>query len=163
MIVGPGLAPLELHSGRQLGPLDFMRRMLCMRGRANPPPAGDCPERPAFDIWATNPYTTGGPTHEAAGKDEVSLGDLPEMRRLLRAAERAGRIAPPAAPGSVLGDRVLLGLEAARPRRAAGGGSTPAGSPRPCTAPGAAGVSAFLWFGLRDRLRATNPPYRSVR
>jgi hypothetical protein len=90
LVLGPDMAPLKGTGA--LAPLDFMRRMLCMSGRRHPHPSSHCSARTRFDIWATNPYTSGGPTHHAAGADEVSLGDLPEMRRLLRAAERAGRI-----------------------------------------------------------------------
>jgi hypothetical protein len=61
-----------------------------MRGRSHP--VKSCDKTANFDIWAMDPYTTGGPTHHAAGPDDVSLGDLPEMHRLLRAADRAGRI-----------------------------------------------------------------------
>jgi hypothetical protein len=90
VVVTGGLAPLERPGG--LGPLDFSRRMLCMVGRRNPTLQANCTLPPLrADVWAVNPYTTGGPTHEGAGPDDVSLGDLAEMRRLLRAAERAGR------------------------------------------------------------------------
>ena len=43
-----------------------------------------------FDVWSHHPYTSGGPTHNAVLPDDVSLGDLPEMRRVLDAAVRSG-------------------------------------------------------------------------
>ena len=89
LVISAGLAPLA-RPGATIGPLRFMRSLLCMRGRERPRPS--CRARTRVDIWATNPYTTGGPTHSAPGPDDVSIGDLPEMRRLLRAAERAGHI-----------------------------------------------------------------------
>ncbi|MBK5232215.1 MAG: hypothetical protein JJE13_04450 [Thermoleophilia bacterium] len=89
-VIAGGLAPLERPGG--LGPLDFARRVLCMTGRKHPKPERGCHDRARFDIWAVNPYTTGGPTHESAGPDDVSLGDLPEMGKLLRAANSAGKI-----------------------------------------------------------------------
>ncbi len=89
-VVAGGLAPLERPGG--LGPLDFARRVLCMKGRKNPVPDRGCKGKARFDIWANNPFTTGGPTHKSAGPDDVSLGDLPKMGRLLRAAHSAGRI-----------------------------------------------------------------------
>ena len=50
--------------------------------------AGRC----RFDVWSHHPYTEGGPNHSATFPDNASLGDLPEMRRILDAAIRAGRI-----------------------------------------------------------------------
>jgi hypothetical protein len=157
-IVGPGLAPLEVE-GFGLGPLEFTRRLLCMRGRHRPRPAKGCTKKTRFDVWATNPYTTGGPTHEAAGPDDVSLGDLPEMRRLLRAAERAGHIrsalhpvpfwvtefswdSRPPDPGG-LRWRIHARWAAEAIYRA-----------------WHAGVTTFFWLGLRDRaVPAGTPSY----
>jgi hypothetical protein len=67
-----------------------MREMLCMSGGANPRPT--CSEKTEFDVWAHHPYTYGGPTHSAFHPDDVSMGDLGEMRRLLVAAQAAGHI-----------------------------------------------------------------------
>jgi hypothetical protein len=90
-VISAGLAPLA-RRGTTIGPLDFMRRLLCMTGRRNPKPKRGCTGKAKLDVWATHPYTTGGPTHEAPGPDDVSLGDLPEMTKLLRAADKAGKI-----------------------------------------------------------------------
>jgi len=89
-VVAAGLAPLKRPGG--LGPLDFERRLLCMEGRKHPKPQPGCDATARFDIAATHPYTTGGPTHKAAGADDVMIGNLPKMTRLLRAAKRAGKI-----------------------------------------------------------------------
>jgi hypothetical protein len=67
-----------------------MRDLLCLSGGARPRPT--CGTKVEFDVWSHHPYTSGGPTHEAAHPDDVSLGDLGEMRALLNAARRAGRI-----------------------------------------------------------------------
>ena len=88
-VVAGGLAPLG--RARNPAPLAFMREMLCVSRalartcdlRANPID---------LDIWSHHPYTSGGPLHRANGRDDVALGDLPEMRRVLRAAVRAGHI-----------------------------------------------------------------------
>lgn len=150
LVVGPGLAPLGTPGN--VAPLDFMRRLLCMKGRRRPQPIQGCKRTTLFDVWATNPYTTGGPTHRAAGADDVSLGDLPEMNRLLRAAERAGRIesdldpvpfwvtefswdSKPPDPGG-LPWRIHARWAAEAMYRAWG-----------------AGVSAFFWYQLRDDAR----------
>ena len=90
LVVGPDMAPLG--GPNAIPPMDFMRRMLCMTGRGNPHPSPGCSDRTRFDVAAVNPYTSGGPTHHANDPDDVSLGDLPEIRRLLGAAERSGHI-----------------------------------------------------------------------
>jgi hypothetical protein len=153
-VITGGFAPLE-RPGASIGPQEFVRRMLCMKGRKRPRP-----RRPgcsaAFDILATNPYTAGGPTREAPGPDDVSLGDLSELHRLLRAADRAGRVKttlrqpllwatefswdskPPDPHGARL--RILTRWTSEALYRA-----------------WRAGVDTFLWFGLRDLPRGGLP------
>ena len=88
LVIAGSLAPL----GRQgkPAPLAFMRELFCLsRARSR---ACDLRGDPLiFDVWAHHPYTLGGPTHRAGG-DNVSLGDLPRMRRVLRAAIRSGHV-----------------------------------------------------------------------
>lgn len=93
LVIAGGLAPFKVDSQYYVGmaPLSFMRTLLCMSGGSRPKPT--CGYRTAFDIWSTHPYTSGGPTHEALNPDDVSMGDLPEMRRLLDAAVKAGHVA----------------------------------------------------------------------
>ena len=111
---------------------------------------------------ATSTSSRSSPTRPAArptkgGTNDVQLGDLGEAadaaggRRQGRPDQ--GRLQAHAA----LGHRVLLGLETARPRRPADGRSRPAGSPRLCTKRGAAGVSHFFWYSLRDDARHDRP------
>jgi hypothetical protein len=100
VVIAGGLAPFGGNVNDPSGgpvpdqertrPLEFMREMLCMSRGSRPAPT--CNARSDFDVWAHHPYTYGGPTHRAFHPDDVSLGDLPEMRRLLRAAEKAGHI-----------------------------------------------------------------------
>ena len=153
LVIAGGLAPLQRPGG--LGPMDFMRRMLCMRGRRHP--VKSCNQTATFDIWATDPYTTGGPTHHAAGPDDVSLGDLPEMTRLLRAADRAGRIDSP------LNQTPFWIAEFSWDSKP----PDPGGLPIKLHARWAAealyrawkaGVTTFLWFELRDQ-DPGNKPY----
>ncbi len=62
----------------------FMRALLCLQ-----PVCGD----PAhFDIWAHHPYTSGGPNHQATRPNDVSLGDLPEMRKVLVDGIKVGHV-----------------------------------------------------------------------
>ena len=78
------------YPGAAIGPLRFMRELLCVSPGARPRPT--CSDTIQFDIWSHHPYTSGGPRHEANSPNDVSLGDLPEMRRVLDAAVQAGRI-----------------------------------------------------------------------
>ncbi len=70
------------------GPLSFMRDFLCLSPKLKP----TCHDRVTFDVWSTHPYTSGGPTHHAYYADDVSLGDLTKMHRVLRAAQQAHHI-----------------------------------------------------------------------
>jgi hypothetical protein len=92
MVIAGGLAPFHNDGADQIvtPPLAFMRALLCMSGGSKPKPT--CATKVKFDIWSHHPYTSGGPTHHAAFPDDVSLGDLPRMRRLLSAAIRAGHV-----------------------------------------------------------------------
>jgi hypothetical protein len=92
VVIAAGLAPFG-YPGFNVAPLVFTRKLLCMRGRRHPQPTrGGCEGGVHFDVFSIHPYTEGGPTHHALSPDNVSLGDLPELQRLLRAADRAGRI-----------------------------------------------------------------------
>jgi hypothetical protein len=82
VVVAGGLAPFGGHTVD--APMDFMRRLLCIK------PA--CAETTPFEIWSTHPYTSGDPTHKAYRADDVSLGNLPEMHRLLLQAVAAGKV-----------------------------------------------------------------------
>lgn len=98
VVVAGGLAPFggdtndpsggTVPTPERIHPLEFMREMLCMSKGAKP----TCNARTEFDVWAHHPYTYGGPTHHAYHPDDVSLGDMGEMRRLLDAAAAAGHI-----------------------------------------------------------------------
>lgn len=73
-----------------IAPFRYMSRVLCMSRGAHPHPT--CKAKVSFDVWSHHPYTSGGPNHSAPKSDEASLGDLPEMHRILTAAKRAGHI-----------------------------------------------------------------------
>jgi hypothetical protein len=91
LVLAPALAPVGFP-GTTIGPMKFTRLMLCMAGRRNPhPTAGDCEGGVHFDIFDIHPYTTGSPTHEG-GPDDVEMGDLAKLQKLLAAADKAGRI-----------------------------------------------------------------------
>lgn len=88
LVVAGATAPFGI--GNRISPLKFMREMLCMS--AGKKPHSTCKRKSSFDIWAHHPYTRGDPFHHAQAPDDVSLGDLPEMRTLVDAAVRAHQI-----------------------------------------------------------------------
>jgi hypothetical protein len=94
VVVAGGTSPFrDVRPGVQKvnprwGPLTFMRELFCLSRQLKP----KCRTRMRFDVWSHNPYTSGGPTHRALLPDDVSLGDLPEMRRVLQAAYKTGMI-----------------------------------------------------------------------
>lgn len=155
-IVAGGLAPLERPGG--LGPMDFARRVLCMEGRKHPKPKQGCKRRSSFDIWANNPYTTGGPRHHSAGRDDVSLGDLPEMARLLKKARSAGKIK------TNLKSVAFWVTEFSWDSKPPDPGGLPMGILTRWTSEAMyhawrAGVSKFFWLSLRDWPRGKGLPY----
>ena len=156
LVVGGGLAPLERPGG--LGPLDFARRLLCMKNRNNPVRKPGCTDRARFDIWSNNPYTTGGPTHESAGADDVSLGDLSKMSKLLKAARKAGRIVTDSKSVPFWVTEFAWDSKGPDP------GGVPMKRLSRWTAEAmyrawSAGVSKFFWFSLRDFPRTEGLPY----
>lgn len=99
VVIAGGLSPFTISfpDVESVGPLRFMRDLLCVS--KGPKPRATCATRVEFDVWAHHPYTSGGPTRSAAHPDDVSLGDLKEMRALLTAATRAGRVKAPRGVG----------------------------------------------------------------
>jgi hypothetical protein len=90
-VLAGGLGPIAVP-GYTIGPMDFTRRLLCMKGRQHPRPMkGNCGGGVHFDIYDIHPYTTGAPFHEG-GKDDVQMGDLMKLQTLLKAATKAKRI-----------------------------------------------------------------------
>jgi len=71
-------------------PLAFMRSFLCVSKGAHP--HATCKTKIHMDAWSHHPYTFGGPFGKAKRTDDVSLGDLPKMRALLRTASRLHRV-----------------------------------------------------------------------
>jgi hypothetical protein len=88
IVVAGGLDPFKNKAKhfRSTAPLAFMRALLCLSKGKHP--HRTCKARIRFDVWAHHPYTFGGPFGHARNADDVSLGDLPKMRRLLRSAVR---------------------------------------------------------------------------
>ena len=77
-----------------------------------------CSRRIHFDIWSHHPFTSGGPTHHAFHKGDISLGDLGEMKALLTASYKFKHIVTGAPPAFWVTE-FSLGHEPARPEGAA--------------------------------------------
>ena len=94
LVIAGGLAPFRditpdtLGQNQDWGPLSFMRDLLCLSVNLKP----TCHTPIRFDIWSTHPYTSGGPTHHAARPNDVSLGDLAKMSKVLAAAQAVQQI-----------------------------------------------------------------------
>jgi hypothetical protein len=154
LVIAGGLAPFGIRTA--VAPLEFMRSVLCLSSGRRP--QATCSARVRFDIWSTHPYTAGGPTRSAYRANDVSLGDLPEMKAVLDAGVAGRRI--------VSSQRVQFWVTEF---------SWDTKPPDPAGVPAAlegrwvaealyrmwsAGVSLVVWFTLRDHpVRAT--PYQS--
>ena len=91
-----GFSFLTPYGRLGIAPLVFLRKLLCMSaGRVARP---TCKTKVDLDAVSIHPWTSGSPIHHASEKDDISLGDLPELRRLVDAAFRAGQIRSKAAP-----------------------------------------------------------------
>lgn len=154
VVIAGALAPYGGDEGR-VRPMEFMREMLCMSKGANPRPT--CNEKAEFDVWAHHAYSYGGPTSNARHPDDVAVGDLGEMRALLMAAKRAGRVVSRGQPGFWVTE---YSYESRPP--------DPKGVPLPLLTRWVSeslyrmwqdGVSLVTWFYLRDG--PTNEPFQS--
>lgn len=153
VVLAGGLAPNGVEGS--IAPMTFTRKLLCMNRRNRPRPSPNaCDGGVKFDVFDVHPYTSGGPTRKARGKNNIQLGDLPELKRLLTAADKAGHIdgdrnrtplwvtemswdSRPPDPGGVKMSILTRWVSEAMYRASK------------------AGVSAFFWYSLRDRPRGT--------
>jgi hypothetical protein len=91
VVLGGALAPVAIKK-LTVGPMQFVRQLLCMTGSRKPHRTkGDCEGGVHFDIFDLHPYTSGGPNHKGLAND-VQMGDLGKLQTLLKAAKRDGRI-----------------------------------------------------------------------
>lgn len=160
IVIAAGLGPIAVPE-YTIGPLKFAQLMLCMTGIKNPKPSkAKCGGPVHFDVFAIQPYTTGGPTH-TGGPYDVEIGDLPKLQRLLKAADRAGHIAgrykhtplwvtefswdskPPDPHGLPIAIETRWVAEALHTAWSAG-------------------VEHFFWFSLRDEARNGRPTSQSL-
>jgi hypothetical protein len=92
IVIAGSLFPfvVERPPVRAIGPMRFLREMLCMTKDLKVQP--NCGEPVHLDVLSHHPYTSGEPAHQTATTDSVSIRGLARMARLLRAAVRQGRI-----------------------------------------------------------------------
>jgi len=158
LVIAGTLAPFG-HDSKDiqvLAPMTFMTELLCVSAR--PPHQKTCSQRSRFDIWAHNPYTNGGPTTRAHSPSDASIGDLPEMRAVLLAARKRGSIVSVRQPAFWVTE---FSWDTNPP--------DPKGVPSDLHARWVAealyrmwesGVSAVIWFRLRDD-PLSRSPYQS--
>jgi hypothetical protein len=92
-VLTAGIAPNgDPPGGLRMRPLIFLRHLFCLNNKLGPT---KCPTKPRLDVLADHPITTsGGPHTHALSQNDVFVADFPKVRRLLRAAERAGHVRP---------------------------------------------------------------------
>jgi hypothetical protein len=157
LVVAGGLDPFgnKTKSWYAIPPLAFMRSLLCLSKGTHP--HRTCSNEAHFDVWSHHPYTFNGPFGSARRPDDVSLGDLPKMRTLLRAAVKLHRIV---STHPVQFWVTEFSWDTKPPRRHA----APVGLASRWTAEALyqmwrSGVSLVTWFGLEDT--GGKSPYQS--
>jgi hypothetical protein len=90
VVVSAGTAPYgdSYLGARRLPPMRFWRDVFCLGYRQR------CADPIRFDAIAHHPYSIRGPRRGALGHDNVAIADVWRLVRLLRAAERRGRVLP---------------------------------------------------------------------
>jgi hypothetical protein len=157
LVVAGGLDPFgnKGKTWHSVSPLAYMRSLLCVSKGTHP--HRTCSSVAHFDVWSHHPYTFNGPFGHAKRPDDVSLGDLPKMRSLLRTALKLHRIS------STHGVQFWVtefSWDTKPPRRHA----APVALVSRWTAEAMyqmwkSGVSLVTWFGLEDK--GGKSPYQS--
>jgi Cellulase (glycosyl hydrolase family 5) len=157
LVVAGGLDPFgnKTKTWYAISPLAYMRSLLCLSKGTHP--HRTCKNQVHFDIWSHHPYSFNGPFGHATRPDDVSLGDLPKMRTLLRAAVKSHRIV---SSHPVQFWVTEFSWDTKPPRRHA----APVGLASRWTAESMyqmwrSGVSLVTWFGLEDK--GGKSPYQS--
>jgi hypothetical protein len=151
LVVAGGLDPFGHKKNKNqewnsVAPLAFMRSLLCLSKGAHPHPT--CHAKIHFDVWSHHPYTYGGPFGKAKTPGDVELGNLPQMRKLLRAGVQDHQIV---STHSVPFWVTEFAWDSKPPRR----GAAPMALASRWTAESLwqawrSGVSLLTWYGLED-------------
>lgn len=133
-------------------PLVFARKVLCLS--STKPYRSVCRGKAQFDAWSTHPYTWGGPTTKAPSKGDVFLGDLPELRKVLRAATKLKKVVK--LNGTAKRSVALWATEFSWDSKAPDPKAVPMSLHRRWTAEALyrmwqSGVTSVSWFTVRDR------------
>jgi hypothetical protein len=157
LVVAGGLDPFgnKAKTWYSVSPLAFMRSLLCLSKGTHP--HRTCKNTVHFDVWSHHPYSFNGPFGHANRPDDVSLGDLPKMRTLLRAAVKFHRVV---STHPVQFWVTEFSWDTKPPRRHA----APVALASRWTAEALyqmwhSGVSLATWFGLQDK--GGKSPYQS--
>lgn len=160
LVIAGGLDPFGHAKSRKqnwnsVSPLTYMRSLLCVSGGKHP--HRTCKATVHFDVWAHNPYTFNGPFGHARNPNDVSLGDLPKMKAVLKTAEKFHRIV---SSHGVQFWATEFSWDTKPPRAHA----APANLAARWTAEALyqmwhSGVSLVTWFGLEDK--GGKSPYQS--
>jgi hypothetical protein len=94
-VITGGTAPYGDHfvGGNRTPPVAFWRKVLCLRGDKLKPTG--CPQPARFDALSHHPINVGKPRRHALNDLDVSTPDMEKLKRVLRKAERTGRVGGP--------------------------------------------------------------------
>jgi hypothetical protein len=157
LVISAGLGPIAVKNFT-IGPMQFTRELLCMKGRYKfKPLPGNCEGGVNFDIFDMHPYTTGAPTHKSA-KDDVQISGLQKLHELIEAADKANRI------NSVYKKTPLWVTEFSWDSNPPDPGGLDDTTEMRWTSEALyqawkAGVSDFFWFSLRDVEKKPSVPF----
>jgi len=92
LVIAGSLYPFaaDRPTAHAIPPLEFLRDLFCLSPTLRVLP--NCGEPVHFDALSHHPYTSGSPTHPTLAPDSISIGQLPRMAKVLRAAIRQGRV-----------------------------------------------------------------------
>lgn len=92
-VIGGSLAPFgDRPGGERTPPVEFLRRLLCLRGGALRPVA--CPHPARLDVLSDHPIAVGAPLESARSPLDVTTPNLGRLTRVMERAEATGRVLP---------------------------------------------------------------------
>ena len=98
-MIGGATAPFGDDRGHPLipgqpriRPLEFLRKLFCLHNNLKP---ANCKQKPHLDVLSHHPVNIfNPPDYSAKDPDDVEVADVHNVRRVLRAAERAKNVRP---------------------------------------------------------------------
>jgi hypothetical protein len=92
-VIVAGTAPRGPSVKTRIDPVTFWRKVFCLKGSLKP--RRNCPASASFDIFDHHPITVTQPPTKPGRHGDIFVADYWRLRKVLRAAERAGTIAGP--------------------------------------------------------------------